>query len=103
MVQRYSRTYTSEQAVLAHAGLSPVGQLETAGVESSAKDARASEPEPRGVAKPRPTCSRPCSCRMSRGSGQSQRNAVSTAGSSFTACGTTGAYAPCRSADGTTQ
>ena len=33
VVQRYSRTYTSEQAVKAHAGLSPVGQLEPASVE----------------------------------------------------------------------
>ena len=31
MVQRYSRTYTSEQAVEAHANLSPVGQLEPPG------------------------------------------------------------------------
>ena len=31
MVQRYSRTYTSEQAVRAHARLSPVGQLEPRG------------------------------------------------------------------------
>ena len=38
MVQRYSRTYTSEQAVRAHAGLSPVGQLETVGGEGDAEE-----------------------------------------------------------------
>ena len=38
MVQRYSRTYTSEQAVEAHAGLSPVGQLEPVGVEGDATE-----------------------------------------------------------------
>ncbi len=38
MVQRYSRTYTSEQAVRAHAGLSPVGQLQPMGVEGDATE-----------------------------------------------------------------
>jgi site-specific recombinase XerD len=38
MVQRYSRTYTSEQAVRAHARLSPVGQLESVGVEGDATE-----------------------------------------------------------------
>ena len=47
MVQRYSRTYTSEQAVRAHAGLSPVGQLETVGGEGDAAEhSGATEPEP---------------------------------------------------------
>ena len=46
MVQRYSRTYTSEQAVKAHAGLSPVGQLEPVGAEAEAPEhAAAVEPE----------------------------------------------------------
>ena len=38
MVQRYSRTYTSEQAVEAHANLSPVGQLEPVGDEGDAAE-----------------------------------------------------------------
>ncbi len=49
MVQRYSRTYTSEQAVRAHAGLSPVGQLERAGGEGDAAEhPGATEPKPEG-------------------------------------------------------
>ena len=38
MVQRYSRTYTSEQAVRAHAKLSPVGQLHAASEPVVAED-----------------------------------------------------------------
>ena len=38
MVQRYSRTYTSEQAVRAHAALSPVGQLGAEGEPVVAED-----------------------------------------------------------------
>ncbi len=38
MVQRYSRTYTSEQAVRAHTGLSPVGMLEPVGDEADATE-----------------------------------------------------------------
>ena len=38
MVQRYSRTYTSEQAVRAHARLSPVGQLEPPGDATDAAE-----------------------------------------------------------------
>ena len=38
MVQRYSRTYTSEQAVQAHANFSPVGQLGAAGAPVAADD-----------------------------------------------------------------
>ena len=38
MVQRYSRTYTSEQAVRAHARLSPVGQLGAAGEPVATED-----------------------------------------------------------------
>ena len=48
MVQRYSRTYTSEQAVRAHAGLSPVGQLEPVGIEGDATE----HPVPPAVAGP---------------------------------------------------
>ena len=47
MVQRYSRTYTSEQAVRAHAALSPVGQLEPVAVASDATEQTgATEPQP---------------------------------------------------------
>ena len=47
MVQRYSRTYTSEQAVEAHAALSPVGQLEPVAVASDATEhTGATEPQP---------------------------------------------------------
>ena len=45
MVQRYSRTYTSEWAVEAHANLSPVGQLEAAGEPVAAEDGH---PSPEG-------------------------------------------------------
>ena len=46
MVQRYSRTYTSEQAVEAHANLSPVGQLGAAGEPVAAEDGH---PSPVGI------------------------------------------------------
>ena len=45
MVQRYSRTYTSEQAVRAHAALSPVGQLGAAGEPVAAEGGRPSPEE----------------------------------------------------------
>ena len=45
MVQRYSRTYTSEQAVRANAALSPVGQLASTqdGVSARASNGRSAE------------------------------------------------------------
>ena len=47
MVQRYSRTYTSEQAVRAHAALSPVGQLEPVAIAGDAGEhPGATEPQP---------------------------------------------------------
>ena len=47
MVQRYSRTYASEQAVRAHAALSPVGQLEPVAVAGDAGEhPAATEPQP---------------------------------------------------------
>ena len=54
MVQRYSRTYTSEQAVRAHAALSPVGQLGAAGEPVATEDGRPS-PEGNGDLLPSPT------------------------------------------------
>ncbi len=47
MVQRYSRTYTSEQAVEAHANLSPVGQLDAPGEPITAEEGHLS---PEGTA-----------------------------------------------------
>ena len=47
MVQRYSRTYTSEQAVEAHAALSPVAQLEPVAIAGDATEhTGATEPQP---------------------------------------------------------
>ena len=47
MVQRYSRTYTSEQAVRTHAALSPVAQLEPVAIAGDATEhTGATEPQP---------------------------------------------------------
>ena len=54
MVQRYSRTYTSEQAVEAHANLSPVGQLGAAGEPVASEDGHPS-PAGNGDLLPSPT------------------------------------------------